>query len=584
MSKRATGAMHVARVRKIIKGKAYESALLRQSYRDGAKVKHRTLASLTALPSHVVDAIDRMLRGESLIPASEALAIERSWPHGHVAAVLGTAGKLGMPELLDSRPSRERDLALAMIVARVLQPASKLATTRLWTSTSLARTMGVEDATEDELYGAMDWLVERQEGIESKLAQQHLKPGDLALYDLSSVYLEGSHCPLARRGYSRDGMPGTLQIEFGMVTSAQGEPVAVEVFAGNTGDPATFQEQVGKVRERFGVGEVVWVGDRGMITKAQIEHLQALGGQRWITALRAKAIQELAEAKVIQMSLFDTQHLAEIQHPDYPGERLVACYNPLMAEERKRKREELVAATERELEKVAQMVARGASGGRSGPVGTAAIAERVGRVINKYKMAKHFATTVEERDFRYERKQASIEAEARLDGVYVLRTNVGQERLDGAGVVLAYKSLSRVERGFRHLKLSDLQVRPVYHYREKRVRAHLLLCMLAYKLQRALEKAWAPLLFVDEAPSERKDPVAPAERSMQTRQKDQRKQTVDGLPLHSFRTLLADLGTIVKNRVAPRGADDRAAFDLVTVPTKLQARAFDLLGITLSAM
>ena len=574
----------MARVRKTIKGKVYESALLRQSYRDGPRVKHRTLASLTALPTHAVEVLDRMLRGESFIPAAEAFTIQQSWHHGHVAAVLGTARKLGLEQLIAREPSRQRDLVLGMIVARVLQPASKLATARLWSSTSLGRILGVADATDDELYAAMDWLVERQDKIEKKLAKRYLPEGELALYDLSSAYFEGTHCALAKRGYSRDSRQGGLQIEFGLLTNGDGDPVSVEVFAGNTADSATLQEQVAKVRERFKVKEVVWVGDRGMITQVQIDKLDEIGGLKWITALRATAIRELAKADQIQMSLFDKQHLAEIEVPEYPGERLVVCYNPLMAEERRRKREELLAATEGELAKVAKMALRGAAGQRGGLVGAAQIGERVGRVVNKYKMAKHFIRKITESSFQYERNQASIDAEAALDGVYVLRTNVAKERLDGAAVVRAYKSLSHVERGFRHFKLTDLQVRPVYHYLDRRVKAHLLLCMLAYIVQRALEKAWAPLLFVDEAPPERSDPVAPALRSEGAHRKEQRLRTEDELLVHSFRTLLAELSTIVKNQVIPRGADEGAAFDVVTEPNKLQMRAFELLGIPLSSM
>ena len=577
--------MHVVKVVSRQSGREYVSYLLRNSYREGSKVKKQTLANLSHLPEETITLIRRSLAGERLVPASrEGLITKRSRAHGHVAAVVGMARKLDLPGLIDPKPSRQRDLVMAMVAGRVLEPASKLAMTRLWATTSLGESLGVEDVDVDEVYGAMDWLVERQEAIEGRLAKRHLEPGGLVLYDLSSTYLEGSHCPLAKRGYSRDGRRGNLQIEFGLMTNGQGDPVSVEVFAGDTGDPATLQQQVCKVRERFGVDEVVWVGDRGMITQAQVDKLREQGELQWITPLRAPSIRKLAEVGSIQMSLFDRQNLAEITHPDFPGERLVVCYNPLMAEERRRKREALLSATERELEKVAQMVVRGATGGRAGLVGSAAIGERVGRVVNKYKVAKHFLRTVTDNQLRYERNPTSIADEAALDGIYVLRTNVEQERLDAASVVRAYKSLSQVERGFRHFKLADLHVRPVYHYLERRVKAHLLLCMLAYLVQRGLEKAWAPLLFVDEAPPQRPDPVALASRSEGARQKEHHRVTSEGLPVHSFRTLLADLGTIVKNRVIPRGADERAAFDLVTLPTTLQARAFELLGIPLSTM
>jgi len=572
--------MHVARTQTTVKGKTYQSILVRQSYREGAKVKHRTLASLTRLPAHVVEVIERALRGEVLISSSEALSIERSWPHGHVAAVLGTARKLQLEVVIDPTPSRERDLVLAMVVARVIQPASKLATTRLWHTTSLAQTVGVETATEDDLYAALDWLVEHQAAIEQRLAKRHLRPGDIVLYDLSSTYVEGEHCELAKRGYSRDGRPGQPQIEFGLLTGPTGEPVAIEAFPGNVADPTTFQAQVTKVKERFGVADVVWVADRGMLTGAQVRKLREVLGARWLTALRAPAIKQLVEAGSIQLSLFDTQNLAEVTDPRYPGERLVVCYNPLLEEKRARKREDMLVATEKELAKVAAMAQRGAAGGRAGLKGAAAIGERVGRVVNKYEMAKHFTRTITERSFTYARNEASIAQEAALDGLYVLRTNVPKARLDTAEVVLAYKSLAQVERAFRHFKLSDLEVRPIYHYRERRVRAHLLLCLLAYWVQRTMERNLAPLLFRDEAPPEHEDAVAPAPRSAGARRKEQTKWTADGWPVHSFRTLLAELATIAKNRVAPRGAP--VPFDLMTAPTPLQARAFDLLGISLS--
>jgi hypothetical protein len=572
--------MHVVRVRKVENGKTYESALLRQSYREGQQVKKRTLASLTALPAEAIDAIERILRGEHLVSAAEVLTIERSWPHGHVAAVLGTARKMGLEQVLDPRPSRQRDLVLAMLVARVLQPASKLATTRLWGITSLAGTLAVEDATEDELYGAMDWLLERQERIEQQLAKRHLEPGGVVLYDLSSTYVEGEHCPLAKRGYSRDGKLGVPQIEFGLLTNAEGEPVAIEVFPGNTADPATFQAQVDKVKDRFGVADVVWVGDRGMVTGAQVRQLQEVAGLSWVTALRAPTIQQLVEAGSIQTSLFDTQNLAEVTDLRYPGERLVVCHNPLLAEKRARKREDMLLATERELDKVVRMAERGAAGERAGLQGAAAIGERVGRVVNKYQMAKHFVRTITDTSFSYRRDQAAIVEEARLDGLYVLRTNVPQERLDTAAVVLAYKSLAQVERAFRHFKLSDLEVRPIYHYAERRVRAHLLLCMLAYSVQRTMERALAPLLFMQEVAPERDDPVASAPRAAEAARKEQTRLTREGFPVHSFRTLLADMGAIVKNRVRPLGtAAGQATFDMTTQPSPLQARAFALLGL-----
>jgi hypothetical protein len=576
--------MHVARVRGVSAGKPHESVLVRQSYRVGSQVKHRTLASLTKLPPALIDLIERALRGEQLVPVDEALTIERSRPHGHAAAVLGTARKLGLEAVLDPQPSRQRDLMLALVVARVLQPASKLATARLWSTTSLGPLLGVDEASDDEVYAAMDWLLARQDAIERRLAKRHLEPGGVVLYDLTSTYVEGEHCPLAKRGYSRDGKPGKQQIEFGLLTNAAGLPVAIEAFAGNTGDPATFQGQVQKVRDRFRVQEVIWVADRGMLTSAQVAKLQGLVGAQWITALRAPTIQQLVESGSVQLSLFDTQNLAEVTDERYPGERLIVCYNPLLAEKRAGKREDMLRATEKELAKVAAMVERGAAGGRAGLSGAAAIGERVGRVSNKYQMAKHFTWTITDSSLSYARKEASIAREAALDGLYVLRTNVPAERLDSAGVVLAYKSLSHVERAFRQFKLADLEVRPIYHYTEPRVRAHLLLCMLAYWVQRAMQQALAPLLFVDEVPPARPDPVAPAPRSAGARRKERTLRTVDGLPVQSFRTLLAGLATLIQNRVIPHGADSRAAFDMLTQPTPLQTRAFELLGVPMSGL
>ena len=575
--------MHVARIVTRRNGREYVAYLLRQSYREGAKVKNRTLANLSALPESAIDAIRRCLAGEVLVPAGEALTIEQSRLHGHVAAVVGTARKLGLEVLVDERPSRQRDLVLAMVAARVLQPASKLATTRLWSTTSLGSLLGVEAASEDELYAAMDWLLARQDGIEQRLAKRYLQRGGVVLYDLSSTYVEGEHCPLAKRGYSRDGKPKNAQVEFGLLTNAAGVPVAIEAFAGNTADPATFRSQVEKVKERLGVDEVVWVADRGMLTSAQVEKLREVAGARWITALRAPAIRQLVEAGSIQLSLFDTQDLAEVTDPRYPDERLVVCYNPLLGEKRARKREDMLLATEQELAKVAAMVERGAAGGRAGLQGAAAIGERVGRVVNKYDMAKHFSRTITETSFAYVRNEQAIAEEAALDGLYVLRTNVPAEQLQTTGVVLAYKSLAHVERAFRHFKLADLEVRPIYHYTEARVRAHLLICMLAYWVQRTMQQAWAPLLFVDEAPPERPDPVVRAPRSEAAKHKEQTKLGADDLPVHSFRTLLANLATLVKNRVIPHGTDHRAAFDVLTQPTTLQQRAFDLLGVPLTA-
>ena len=584
MAKGRSGAMHVARIVSRRSGREYVSYLLRQSYRQGTQVKHRTLANLSALPIQVIETVRRGLAGEELVPAGKALTITSSRPHGHAAAVLGTAQRLGLAEVVDRQASRQRDLVMAMVAARVLHPASKLATSRLFDTTSLGESLGVVDTSEDELYAALDWLLARQREIEERLAERYLEPGGVVLYDLTSVYVEGEHCPLAQRGYNRDGKRGKQQIEFGLLTNGEGVPVAIEAFSGDTADPSTFQAQEKKVRERFGVNEVVWVADRGMLTSRQVAKLQEVVGAHWITALRAPAVQQLAEVGSIQLSLFDTQNLAEVTDPRYPGERLVVCHNPLLAEKRARKREDMLQATERELAKVAAMVERGAAGRRGGLRGAAVIGERVGRVIDKYQMAKHFIRTIADTTFTYARDSLSIEQEAALDGLYVLRTNVPAERLDSAGVVLAYKSLAHVEQAFRHFKLSDLEVRPIYHYTEPRVRAHLLLCMLAYWLQREMQRALAPLLFVDETPPARPDPVAPSPRSAEAQRKDRTQRTDEGHPVHSFQTLLASLGTLVKNRAVPRGAGPEAAFDLLTEPTPLQQRAFHLLGLHLLGM
>jgi hypothetical protein len=585
MKRQTSSAMHVARIVRRHGEQEYVYHFIRQSYREGSKVRNRTLANVSALPPQTLEVLRRSLRGTVLVAAEDAFTVEQSWPHGHAAAVLGTAQRLGLPALLDPTPSRQRDLVVAMVAARVLQPASKLATTRLFGTTSLGQTLGVESATDAELYDALDWLLARQQRIEGRLAKRYLEPGGIVLYDLTSVYVEGECCPLAQRGYSRDGKPGKRQIECGLLTNAAGVPVAIEVFAGNTADPATFPAQVQKVQQRFGVRDVVWVADRGMLTSAQVAKLRELVGAHWITALRAPAIKQLVAAGsgYAQLSLFDTQNLAEVTDPDYPGERLVVCHNPLLAAKRAHKRAELLAATEQELAKVQAMVERGADGGRGGLRGAAAIGERVGRVVHKYAMAKHFTRTITDSSFSYARDEAAIAEEAALDGLYVLRTDLVAEQLDTGGVVLAYKSLAQVERGFRHLKLSDLEVRPIYHYTAERVRAHVLLCMLAYWVQREMQQKLAPLLFVDEAPPARPDPVAKAPRSAAATRKDQTQRTATDEPVQSFRTLLASLATLAKNRVLARGRDSAATYDVLTQPTPLQQRAFDLLGVPLTA-
>ena len=562
--------MHVARVRRVHKGKEYVSVLLRQSYREGGKVKHRTLASLTALPPAAIEALERALRGETPLPVGEAPRILRSLPHGHVAAVLAMLRGLGLERLLDRRPSRGRDLVVALIVARILEPASKLATARGLGATTLAAELGVEGASEDELYDALDRLLVRQGAIERALARRHLAPGGLVLLDVTSTWFEGRCCPLATHGYSRDHRPDRPQVVFGLLTDGEGCPVAVEAFGGNTADPATLEAQLAKMRDSFGLTDVVLVGDRGMLTSARIERLREIGGIGWVSALRAPAIRGLVEEGSLQLSLFDERDLVEIASPDFPGERLVVCRNPVLATERARKRDELLDATEADLARIAASVEQGRL--RT----AAAIGIRVGRIQDRHRMAKHFELVIAEGSFSYHRRAEAIAAEAALDGLYVIRTSVDPERLDASGVVLAYKRLAGVERDFRMLKTSGLLVRPIHHWREDRVRGHLFLCLLAAYVRWHLERAWAPLLFRDEAPPERTDAVAPPERSEAARAKDADHRTPDDLPVHGFRTLLTELGTLTRNRVLVGGADEEAAVEILADPTPLQARALEL--------
>ncbi|HEY5519233.1 MAG TPA: IS1634 family transposase [Candidatus Limnocylindrales bacterium] len=525
----------------------------------------------------MVDAIERSLRGEHLVPAAAAWRIVRSTPHGHVAAVLGLVRRLGLEALLDRRASRSRDLALAMVVARLLAPCSKLATARTFGQSTLGSVLDVADATEDELYGALDWLLARQARVERALARRHLAAGSLVLYDVSSAYVEGTHCPLAAYGHSRDHRPDRRQIVFGLVADERGCPVAVEAFPGNTADPATLETQVAKIRDRFGLSDIVLVGDRGMLTSARIERLRELGGIGWVSCLRAPAIRGLVEAGDLQLGLFDERNLAEITSPEFPGERLVVCRNPALAAERTRKREALLQATEAALATVARLVERGRL--RT----AAAIGLRAGRVVDAKKMAKHFELDIAEGVFAYRRRTDAITAEAVLDGLYVVRTSVGPERLDSAAVVETYKRLSAVERDFRALKGDDLLVRPIFHWREDRVRAHLFLCFLAAYVRWHLEAAWAPLLYRDEAPPARTDPVGPPERSAAAIAKERDHRTPEGFPVHSFGTLMAELATLTRNRVVPAGTDEQAAFEIPTEPTPLQARAFDLIGVSPAA-
>ncbi len=579
--------MHVARIRsshtdKQGRRRGYESRYLRRTYRDGSSVKHETLANLSGLPEQTVDAIEAALKGTPLVPAAAAVTITASVPHGHVAAVHAMAAKLGLPALLGPACA-ERDLALALIISRVAAPASKLSTIHWWADTTLGTDLAAATASTGQVYAAMDWLVGRQDAIEAKLARRHLSPqanpAPMALFDLSSSWLEGTHCPLAARGYSRDGKKGRLQIEYGLLTDPQGRPAAVRVLPGNTGDPAAFTQIVQVMRDKFKLAKMVMVGDRGMITSARIEALNTLedGTARpdaygWITALRAPAIKKLmADDGPLQLSLSGQQNLAEITSPDYPGERLIACRNPVLAADRARTRGELLAATGNLLAALTARVAAGKLTG-AGPIGVA-----VGKVISKYKTGKHFEVTITDTTLTVTRRQAQIEAEAALDGFYVLRTPLPASELDAPGVVSAYKNLKYVERDFRHLKADDLDLRPIYHRLEDRVKAHVLICMLACYLTWHLRRAWAPLTFTDERPPAASDPVAPASRSARAQAKASRQHDQYGRPYRSFRDLLGHLATLTRNQVRFAGTGTTIA--MLAEPTSTQREAFDLLGV-----
>jgi hypothetical protein len=567
-------AVHVVTTRRHYHGKVYATHLLRRSYRDGRTVRNETLANLSHLPAHVIDVVRRALRGETLRPVEETFAVVRSPHHGHVHAILQAVERLGFASLVASRPSRQRDLVVAMVVARVLAPSSKLATTRWWQTTTLPELLGVETATEDELYEAMDWVLERQAVIEKKLAARHLREQGLVLYDLTSSYFEGVTCALAAFGHDRDGKRGKRQVNYGLLTTAGGVPVSVSVFAGNTADPKTLLPQVTKVRERFGIQRVVLVGDRGMIRQTQITELAKLTGIEWITALRSDAIRALVEQGHVQLGLFAERNLMEITHPDYPGERLVVCRNPELATARAVKRQALLAATAKELDTVCRMAGRGRLKGQ------AAIGVRVGKVVNKYKVAKHFVLDIQAGRFTYRLDDTSVAAEAALDGLYVIRTSVPPTRMEAAEVVPSYKQLSTVERAFRAYKTIDLKVRPIHHRLEQRVRAHIFLCMLAYYVQWHMIEAWRPLLFCDEDLQARqtRDPVAPAKRSPAALAKAASHQLDDGSVVPSFRTLLAELSTIVRNVCRTPSADAEApTFHVITEPNATQAHALRLL-------
>jgi transposase len=582
---RRSGPVHVVTTRRHYKGKVYTSHLLRRTFREDGRVKNETVGNLSHLPLETVELVRQSLQGRRFVPADESrFKILRTWPHGHVAAALGLLRKLELDRLISSKATRQRSLVVAMIVSRILEPVSKLATAHRLDprtgSSSLGRVLGLGSVTSDELYEALDWLRRRQWRIEKKLAERHLSEGTLLLYDVTSTYLEGRCCELAALGKNRDGKKDKLQITIGLLCAADGCPVAVEVFSGNSADPLTLGSAIRKVRERFGLRRVVLVGDRGLLTEARIrEELKKEEGLDWITALRSPAIRALVRSEVLQLSLFDEQDLFEIRSPDYPGERLVACRNPLLAEERARKREDLLAATERELDKIVRATRRK----KNRLTGQDRIGVRVGKVLGRYKVGKHFQYEITDDGFTYRRDRERIEAEASLDGIYVIRTSVPTEILGRDETVQAYKDLSNIERAFRSLKTVDLDVRPVHHRRSDRVKGHVFLCMLAYYVLHHMKKALAPILFQDHRPEEgrrrRASVVARAQRSEAAEQKIATGITPEGLPVQDFRSLMGHMATLAMNECCPRGLQ-QATFDMLTEPTALQQRALELLGIS----
>ena len=560
--------MHVATIRRRHGDRVYESHLVRRSIRDGKRVRHETIANVSRLPPAAIEALRRALRGEALMAAGEAFAIEDPLAHGHVEALLGAARRLGLARLLDRAPSRERDLALALICVRVIAPGSKLATARALGRSTLACELSIEGADQDDLYAAMDWLLERQERIEGRLARRHLQDGELVLYDVSSSYFEGRTCPLAELGFSRDGKRGTPQVVYGLMCDRRGCPVSVEVFKGSLHDDKTLSSQLEKLRDRFGLKRIVVVSDRGMVTKANLDAMRSRHDVAWITALKAPQVKRLARRALIQPSLFDEHSLAEIDADEYPGERLIVCRNPLVAAERARKREDLLQATERELTDIARRVEAGTLAGE------AAIGLAAGAVWNRYRVKKHFRLEIADTSFAFERKTEQIAAEAALDGIYVIRTSVADDALDGPDVVRSYKQLKEVERAFGSFK-GPLEVRPIHHRLEDRVRAHVFLCMLAYYLEWHLRQAWAELLFKDEHPPTPTDPVAKASRSAGAERKARTKRTADGRPCHSFRSLLDELALRTRNTIRPHGTN--TTFTQLSEPTELHTRALSLL-------
>ena len=571
MAKR-TGPVHVVTTTHEHKGKTYHSYLLCRSYREGSHVRKETVGNLSHLPLPIIDLIRRALREETLIPVDQ-FEVVRSVAHGDVHAVLTTIDRLGLERVLSTRRCPEAAVVTALIAARVIAPHTKLATTRWWHTRTLADDFGLQAVSEDDVYAAMDWLLDRQDAIERTLAGGHLAQGGLVLYDVSSSYFEGTKCPLAKRGYNRDGKRDKLQVNYGLVTNSAGCPVAVSVFEGNVADTTTLVPQVQRLRERFGIRDVVIVGDRGMIAQTSIDTLKTVDGVAWITALKSAQIRTLLTGGALQLGLFDDRNLVELTHPDYPGERLMACRNPELGTVRAHKRQDLLAATTAALEKIQRRVAGGRLRGR------AEIGLRVGRVINQYKVAKHFRVTITDATFTFAIRTDRVATEAALDGIYVIRTNVAAAKLSAAAAVRHYKALSQVGRAFRSLKTIDLHVRPIHHRLADRVRSHIFLCMLAYYVEWHMREAWRPLLFADEdqRAKARRDPVAPARRSAAAEEKAVTHRLADGTMVHSFRTLLQDLSTIVRNACRVRGHEDAPTFTVTTTPSPEQRRAFALL-------
>jgi len=569
-----TGTAHVVTTTRKYKDRVYRTHLLRRSYREGGSVKNETLGNLSHLPDELVEIIRRSLQGETFVPLAQTFEVSRSRAHGHVQAVAATMQRLGLASLVASKPCRERELVLAMVASRILAPQTKLATTRWWHTTTLAEDFAVADASENDLYAAMDWLLRRQGTIEKKLAARHLSAGGLVLYDLSSSYFEGTTCPLAKRGYNRDGKHGMLQVNYGLLTDARGCPVAVSVHEGNTADSKTFMPEVQRLRTDFGIERMVMVGDRGMISQKAIDEMRDTDGIGWITALKSVSIRSLIEQGQLQLGLFDERNLLELSSPDYPGERLVACRNPQLASLRAHKREDLLCATERSLEKIKARVLAAKLAGKD------AIGVRVGKVVNQYKVAKHLELTIGETTFSFQRKLDSIAAEAALDGIYIIRTSVPVTHMDGADCVRNYKSLANVERAFRSLKTVDLKVRPIHHRLADRVRSHIFLCMLAYYVEWHMREAWRELMFADTDQQAKvtRDPVAPATRSKAALTKVSRHILNDGTPAHSFCTLMAELATIVRNTCrTPHAGENAPTFEVITSPNSKQQRALELL-------